>query len=314
VAACAWALAGAGCTRSLADAACPCLAGWSCCMPRNICVLSATECTADDSGSTDDGATTDGGGSIDSSPAPDDGPAGAGSDAPLAAYGCATMGRFTADTQVLDGVGDEFADITPVTFRASDAPWTDTVPPPDLPETITFRAAWSPDGFHLHVHVDDPTIIVNPELTNLWDGDGIEVLVANSNTFSGRFDGTNDGGAIHVGLVPPSGYAVPRGVIYVDPVTNQARYELAAGLFAGRQVTGGYELELYLPWAPDTTPLVPGGSIGFQLAINAQDVPTPAGASMGRQLQGTLPWRAVDPPGCGFFWCDDRTWCRPTLE
>jgi hypothetical protein len=320
----AWALASAGCTQSLADAACPCLAGWTCCEARRVCLPDGMECLASDAappgsdGSTDQGATPGNDGSTDqasdSGPAVDDGPTG-GSDAPLGPYGCATMARFTAAQQVVDGVGDEFDGITPVVFRASDAPWTDTVPPPQLPEQVTFRAAWSPDGFHIHVHVDDPIVIVNPDTSKIWDGDSVEVMVANSTTFTGRFDGSNDGGALHIGVAPPAGYYTARGIIYVDPVSGtNYRYPLDNSLYAGRTVPGGYEVEVYLPWAPDTAPLVPGGSIGFQFAINAQDVPTPPDAQNGRQLTANLPMRAVDPAGCGLVWCDDRTWCRPTLE
>jgi hypothetical protein len=225
------------------------------------------------------------------------------------------MARFRVlPNQVVDGVGDEFTDITPVVFRATDAPFTDVVPPPDLPEVVTFRAAWSPQGFHIHVHVDDPTIFVNPDPTRLWDGDSIEVLVANSTTFTGRFDGNNDGGAIHVGVAPPNAYYPARGVVYVDPANSTFRFALDNNLFAARLIDGGYEAEVYLPWAPTTTPPLPGGSIGFQFAINVQDVPTPAGAQYSRQFTANLPMRAVDPPGCGLIWCDDRTWCRPTLD
>jgi hypothetical protein len=291
--------AAAGCTRSLADAACPCVGGWTCCEAQNVCVPEGSACP---------GAVADGG--ADDAPS---GPTG-GSDASLEVYGCATMPRFTAASQVVDGVGDEFADIPPITFRASDAPWTDPAPPPDLPEVVTFRAGWSPDALHVHVHVDDPTLFVNSDPTKLWDGDSVEVLVANSTTFTGTFDGTNDGGAVHVGVAPPAGIYPARGVIYVDKPGSQLRYELNSQLFAGRLVDGGYEVELELPWAPTTPAPSSGGSIGFQLAINAQDVPTPAGAENGRQLTANLPMRAVDPAGCGLIWCDDRTWCRPVLE
>jgi len=334
VVACVLVLAIAGCTRSLADATCPCVAGWTCCVPRNVCLPDGALCEgagggAGGGGPNDSGAPTGddgpagGGGRIivvgpsdggDPALADSSGPTG-GSDAPLEPYSCATMARYVAPAQLVDGMGGEFDGITPVVFRASEAPWTDVVPPPDLPETVTFRAAWSRDGFHIHVHVDDPTVIVNPDASKLWDGDSVEVMVANSTTFTGRFDGSNDGGAIHVGVSPPSGYYDARGVIYVDPVNATYRYQLPADWFAARQVPGGYEVEIYLPWAPTTTPPVPGGSIGFQFAINVQDVPTSAGAQYGRQLTANLPMRAVDPPpGCGLVWCDDRTWCRPTLE
>jgi hypothetical protein len=300
LAACA---AAAGCTRSLADAACPCLAGWTCCASENRCVLEGTACPASDA-SADAPSCFLGGTNLC-----------AGTDAPLEEYSCATMQRFTAAEQVIDGVGDEFADIVPVIFRASDAPWTDVVPPPDLPERVTFRAAWSPDAFHIHIHVDDPFLYINDDTTKIWDGDSVEVFVANSTTFSGRFDGVVDGGALHVGVVPPSvSSPAPRAVIYVDPPGTGYRYPLDARLYTARLVPGGYEAELILPWKPSTAPPVAGGSIGFQFAINAEDAPKPPGAQNGRQLTANLPMRAVDSPGCGLVWCDDRTWCRPTLE
>jgi hypothetical protein len=235
------------------------------------------------------------------------------SDALAAAYSCATLPRFTAPEQIIDGIGDEFADIPPVTFKVSEAPWVKPLPPPNLPEVVTFRAAWSPIALHVHVHVEDPSIFINLDWTRIWDGDSVEFMYANSTTFSGRFDSTRDGGALHVGIAPPGGIFADRGVIYIDPAGASYRSKLSCKLFAARLVDGGYEVEVVLPWDLNTKTPAAGDFVGFQLAVNVQDVPKDASATYARQLTANLPMMPVDSPGCGEVYCDDRTWCRPML-
>jgi hypothetical protein len=225
------------------------------------------------------------------------------------------MARFTASKQVLDGIGDEFCNVPPVHYTAANAPYreghTAGSPAPLTPpvEAVTFRAAWSPDAFHLHAHVDDPSIFESTDLTTLWNGDEVEIFVAGGTNYSVTYpDGTN-ANAIQIGIVPPMGIVAARGVVYL----GQTRQPLDSQYFAARLVSGGYEVEVQLPWPGTAKPSQAGDTIGFYFGLSAQD-----NASVGREEYASLPVVAVSGSTCPSSpplpWCDGRTWCHPTVK
>jgi hypothetical protein len=225
------------------------------------------------------------------------------------------MARFTATQQVLDGVGDEFCNVPPVHFTAANAPYREgpsAGSPPPLtapPEAVTFRAAWSLDAFHLHAHVDDPTILESNDNSTLWNGDEIEIFVAGSPNYSVTWPTGTDANSIQIGIVPPSGLVGARAVVYLG--TN--RQPLDSKYFAARLVTGGYEVEVQLPWQGTAKPTQPGDTMGFSFGLSTSDT-----VGAGREEYAGLPVAAVTGSTCPTTlplpWCDGRTWCHPTLQ
>jgi hypothetical protein len=73
---------------------------------------------------------------------------------------CAKVPHFTARTQVVDGIGDEFCDVPAMEFDVATCPKVLTFgsEPGALPEKVFLRIAWSPDAFHLHIRVIDPSV------------------------------------------------------------------------------------------------------------------------------------------------------------
>jgi hypothetical protein len=230
---------------------------------------------------------------------------------------CQTLPKFTAASQVVDGVGDEFCGIPAMTFDAVSCPTLDPDPPPALPASASLRVAWSAQAVHMHVRVQDPTIIVQPDRARLWNGDSVELYIAGASgaQLTGAFDGTNDGGAIQLVLTPPSGAFAARGEAFFSRFG--AHSEINSSLFAGRLVPGGYELELRFPWPASANPATPGARVAFDFALGVQDS---AGAG-GRQLQCLISDVFIDgSEACGLPagtaaapYCDDRTWCQPLL-
>lgn len=231
-------------------------------------------------------------------------------------YSCTSMARFTAATQVVDGIGDEFCNVPPVHYTAANAPYREghsggSAPPLTAPpETVTFRAAWSVDAFHLHAHVDDPSIYESNDNTTLYNGDEIEIFVAGGPNFSVTYPAGTDSNSIEIGVVPPAGLVGARGVVYL----GQNRQTLDSQYFAARLVPGGYEVEVKLPWQGTAKPTQAGDTMGFYFGLSTQDT-----AGVGREEYASLPVTTfagasscpIAPP---LPWCDDRAWCHPTLK
>jgi hypothetical protein len=225
------------------------------------------------------------------------------------------MARFTATSQIVDGVGDEFCNVPPVTFTTANAPYREghtagSAAPLTPPSgSVTFRAAWSLDAFHLHAHVVDPTILESNDNSMLWNGDEIEIFVAGSTDFSVTYPTGTNANAIQIGIVPPSGLVGARGVVYL----GQNRQTLDSQYFAARLVAGGWEAEVKLPWQGTAKPTGAGDKMGFYFGLSAQNT-----AGVGREEYASLPVPAVTGGTCptapALPWCDDRTWCKPTLK
>lgn len=236
---------------------------------------------------------------------------------------CATVPRFTASTQVVDGIGDEFCDVPAMVFDVSECPTllrVTVADPAEMPERATLRIAWSSDAFHLHIHVADPQVIVNPDPARLWDGDAVELFIAGPSAggLTGSYNGSNDGGAIQIVLAPPGAGFPTRGQAFFNPGGNvHTNAPISSSIYAGRLVDDGYELELRLPWVAFADPAIPGALMGFDVAISTQK-----DADVGRQLQCIISDVEVDgTEACDFPrnrpaepYCDDRTWCRPELQ
>ncbi|HEY6560347.1 MAG TPA: sugar-binding protein [Polyangiaceae bacterium] len=234
---------------------------------------------------------------------------------------CSRVPRFTAARQVVDSFGDEFCNIEAMVFDVDSCPTLIPSEPPSMPESVHLRIGWSADAFHLHVRVEDPSVLVNPDPNRLWDGDAVEIYIAGvtGEALTGSYNGRNDGGAIQIVLAPPGAGFDTRGRAYINPGADvHVNTPITSSFYAGRLTEDGYELELRYPWLAFAEPAVEGARIAFDLAVDARD----DSDASGRQIQCIISNVFVaGESACGFTdgrpaepWCDDRTWCRPTLQ
>jgi hypothetical protein len=217
---------------------------------------------------------------------------------------CQTIPQFTG-SQVLDGSPDEFC-VPSMTFALNDAGWVNPVYMATRPTVVTARVGWSVEALHVHMHVDDPAIYSSLIAANKWDGDSVQVFLAGTDLLTGLYTGTQDGGATHI-VAAPDGTAIELFETTTTPVARTL-----AGV-SSRFVTGGYEVELMIPWASTANLRSSGASFGFNLGATADDT------GGGIELEGMLANNAVSLPAAACTstatpGCDDRTWCTPTLE
>lgn len=226
---------------------------------------------------------------------------------------CECMPRFLG-SQSVDGAGDEFSVFAPMTFALVSAPYVNAGRAGAQPETVTLRAAWSDVGLHVHVHVEDPSIVPDSSAT-LWNGDNVQLFAAPTGDLTGTYMGTEDGGAIHVLISAPDLTDVSRAVvIYQNGAASNSTF--VNGLYATRRVAGGYEVEVQLKWLPAAAKPQSRGRVGFDLLVGAA-----SDSSVGLALEGGLANNPVSgsSPACELGGrvqpgCDDRTWCRPLLQ
>ena len=221
------------------------------------------------------------------------------------------MPAFTASPQIIDGKDDDFCGVPAMVFALDNAAVLDA-PGVSFPEVVTARIGWDQAGLHVHVHVDDPSLV--PSSTpDLWEGDAVELFIAGTSSLTGHFDGTDDGGAIQIVVSAPTA-DIPSKASYDYAGNGMLDLPYDPSLSAGRVVPGGYEVEVSVPWSSLKDMLAPGSAIGFDLALDVID--NPAAAS--REQQGLMGFRTVAETSCvntaPHPSCDDRTWCLPTLE
>ncbi|MBN2193650.1 MAG: hypothetical protein JW751_12605 [Polyangiaceae bacterium] len=179
----------------------------------------------------------------------------------------------------------------------------------DRTELLTARVGWSRTGLHVFLYVTDRTMFAaDGGLGDIWNGDGIELFFAPSS--SGLSGNTGNDEVRHVIFG-----AKPRRAAIVSTVDAQASHtELGAQRYETTVVEDGYTIEAQLRW-PGTAPEA-GDEIAFDLALNSADL-APAGTPDGRDAQAVLYVGSHAQSTCSGEvepWCDDRTWCTPTLD
>jgi hypothetical protein len=280
---------------------------------------SANDAGADDAGS---GGASGAGGSGGSGGTGGSGGGGAGSGgyggggcAEPTAAPCISIPRF-AGSQVVDGNGDEFCHVPAAVFQIAAAPYVNPALHPSSPEVVTLRVAWSPDALHVHVHVDDPSVVPDTT-TTVWGGDNIQVFFAGTTLMTGAYTGLEDAGATHVLVSAPTSAGISTAVFaYNAAFTGVSRGLVPPQDFASRVVAGGYEVELQLPWGIGAS-IAAGKRIGFDFIAGARNPPSTTfdveGGFANNPVAGDTYYSCGSgrptTPGC-----DDRTWCVPTLE
>ncbi len=215
-----------------------------------------------------------------------------------------------ATAQVLDGTPDEFCGASYYEFDNSSGESTDPSPVPIEAKTIVkTRVAWSTFGLHLHLAVADPMLWTHADPQYIWQGDSVELYVAGFATLTGRFDATNDVGAMQVVLTPVANALPARAEIFF---AGARQGSLPTEQWKIRNVATGYEVEVRIPWAfIGGTAIAAGKSIGFTMAVN-QKWNTTIRHTFSLWKQKVIN-SSPCPGGVGNAYCDDRTWCTPKL-
>lgn len=214
---------------------------------------------------------------------------------------CTSIPKFTG-TQVIDGIGDEFCTVPGKTFNLSSAAFVEPTGAQNGTSKATVRAAWSADALHIHVHVDDPNVIVSGG--DAWNGDNVQLFIAGVAPTSPTMDGKANGGANQIFLVPPSG-ALPG-----KASTPQAGPSYKS---ASRLVDGGYEVELLWPWIGIPAARAAGDQIGFDMMVGVQDF----AQSGGREFQYGMYCNQSVGAGdaaCVNLYLNAMLWCTPKLQ
>jgi hypothetical protein len=186
------------------------------------------------------------------------------------------------------------------------------------PAAVGLQVAWSDAGLHAFVSVRKwPIFPVTT--TDLYNGDAIELFVAAS---SADLLGLQNDDSIHFAVAPPQPGAPGGEAIFFQPNEGQMEYVAPGGIYLGCLVPdAGYDIEIQMPWSlpwlPPTAPPVAGGTIGFDFAVDVK-------ASTGARMQtfedaGPAPDSGaanqcvlIAEPEAPY--CDDRSFCRPTVR
>lgn len=225
-----------------------------------------------------------------------------------------TLPRFTG-TQVVDGDDADFSDVPAVTYALTDAPIVNPSYSASLPTEISLRMAWTPSALVAHVHVTDPAVQTyqGETLEYYWQGDNVQFFIAPTDLLTGKYSGTEDGGATHLVIVPPAGAQPSRAIAVYEPCYACVDATFSAVSYVARATANGYEVELAWPWTAPSGALAPGSRVSLNLIVGASDTP-----DTGLELEGLLANNPVgeDTPcgGATHPGCDDRTWCYATLE
>lgn len=243
-----------------------------------------------------------------------DAPADAGCKAPTpTANPCSEIAHLEAlaTGQTMDGRADDFCDVPYIDYDNSKGVIHDPDPvPPALQTTVRIRVAWSSYGLHAHVSVNDPKIqVVGASEVNLWQADSVEMYVAGYDALTGQFDGvTKDIGAAQMIFAPAAG-ATPTRAMYF--YLGTAKGSPPGDRWFHRATTGGYELEIKLPWADLKPTSMAAPVAGKKIALswghnNKHD---------DAKVFSVFRVKSPGPAGsCTQPFCDDRWWCTPILN
>jgi hypothetical protein len=225
-------------------------------------------------------------------------------------------------TQTVDGKDDEFCGVPSFVFDKAAASKGGVVNNYNGLQDAEFasvkaRVAWSSAGLHAFFDVTDAKVESvtmadpNQALTTPYQGDSIELFVASNDTATGAPGG--DSGAVVVTLA-----ATGKSVSVTTTNNNglSVTYaELPSAQYAQAKTAGGYAIEVMIPWKGDSPGS--GAKVRFDLAINMAD-DNFGGVGDMRDAQLIYHVSTVSGqtscPGAAEPYCDDRTWCSPTLQ
>lgn len=220
---------------------------------------------------------------------------------------CAPLRKLT-NKRVIDGKADEFCTIPPRQFNLKGS------------RKATARVAWRDEGLHLHVHVEDPEIRLLSSSYSLYDMDNVQLFLVPGPRSAVPVGHRAEEGGNQIAMTPPQGETAAKLETYYSNVGNALgaeKYE-----FAARQVSGGYEVELYWMWPGAVKsgvayPLpVKGDKISFDIKVGVLDEGDSVKADFPMYINPDVD-TATDSLWCtnaGDLYCNVERWCESTLQ
>ncbi len=225
-------------------------------------------------------------------------------------------------TVTVDGDASEWCTVPGLRFDAAACNWLEpsVLPAFAADANARVRMAWraGADAASSFVYFDavvaDASLNVAPPTSDVDQGASLTLYLGAPGGLSGAYDDTADRGATAFVLAPPQGTSPARGA--VDIAGAQAHGLPVGVVFGAREVMGGYEIELAIPWSviagAGTAAAVPAADayVGLDLTLRVRD-------ATGERAR--LIWSAggVTPTSCptdALPECDDRVWFRPQLS
>lgn len=222
-----------------------------------------------------------------------------------------------ADTQKLDGVGDDFCGVPTYTLNAQTA--ARVISWHSAPKEVAkIQVAWADDGLHIFVDVEDSSVqtvqMKDPTaaLTRAYMGDSIEILFSSSDAVTGLT--ATDANTLHV-QIPASGPAVSIKTSNTSGTSEGVATALTAP-YAQKITATGYAIEAKLPWPGNVKP-ARGSQIRFDLTLNGADTDCTSVDDMrdgGLVMHlGQVPNSTCQSNDGSVPYCDDRLWCATSL-
>lgn len=241
------------------------------------------------------------------------GPGNPGVCADKTAKPCEFIPSFTG-IQAVDANGDDFCSVPgfELAFDTSAAKINRAdgeTAGANYPERATFRVAWSTGSLHAYIEVVDPSVHANTNPDEIWNGDGIELMISTSRSVTGLT--STDANALH--LIANSTMAV---TVKANGESGTHSQLNEPSQFKAQTTATGYAIELNVPW-PAGAAVASGAQIYFDAALNSARAGTD-GASP-RNAQAIL-FQLANPVSTSCTgssvapFCDDRLWCPTTLQ
>ena len=230
---------------------------------------------------------------------------------------CESIPTFGSAVQVVDGYPYEFCGLPFLVWNATSAVSENVaVPPWPVTTQVMLFVAWSPDALHVYFEVTQSDYFsLGTDNALPYKADAVELFVAGSASLHGPTDpGAPDADTdtVHVIAVPPTLDGGPGGAAvwaYTHPLET-----LAPGKeVATRRTATGYAVELEI--AANTylfTTFAATHQIGFDFGVDAYETPVTDGGP--QWFQGFYMDRPDAGAGCKAPYCNDRTWCVPSLQ
>ncbi|HSC87991.1 MAG TPA: hypothetical protein VLC09_12000, partial [Polyangiaceae bacterium] len=180
-----------------------------------------------------------------------------------------------------------------------------------------FKVAWSATGLHAHVHVVDPVLRVE-EPSMEYQGDNVQFFIQGAEPAGGSpllSGSTAYIKAADVPSEPQQIFLVPKAGSYAGSSRLSVPWSTTGFESATRQVSDGYEIEIFYPWPDAVAPMTASKVIGLDFMVGVNDDASPSST---REFEYGLYLGNVSNSSCGSYssynapWCDNGLWCTPT--
>lgn len=153
--------------------------------------------------------------------------------------------HLLSDPPIIDGLVDGSLPLQPIVPQAFRFHADNPEPYKSLPAgvSMSYAAAWRPDGLYFFLDIVDPNYVPAPDTANEWAGDGAEIYVDHDAVFAppGSYDalGTNS----FIFEAPPVSGDLGIAAGYYTPYARQGDF---AGQWISQKTPSGYVVEAFI--------------------------------------------------------------------